>query len=138
MNVFFDTNILLDVLANRKPFYDASLGVWALAEQQKIKGLVSTLSFSNIFYIVQRLNNAKSAWKAVKLMRDVFIPVTCDALVINKALDSDAVDFEDAIQYFSAINADAACIISRNVDHFPHSDVPVLTPREFLATYSFE
>ena len=138
MNVFVDTNVLLDVLAKREPFYQDSANVWTLAEHGKIRGLVSALSFSNIYYIVRRLKDRRTADRAMLVLRDTFTPVACDEQVLGQAIDARMKDFEDAIQYFSAIRAESTCLISRNPDHFPRSAIPVLTPTEFLAAHSFE
>jgi len=136
MRVFVDTNVLLDVLANREPFYKESATVWTLAEQGKVRGLVSTLSFSNIYYIVRRLKDRRAAFRAIILLRDTFTPVACDEQVLNQAIDSGMKDLEDAIQYFSALRAEAASLVSRNPTHFPRSTLAIVTPAEFVAVYS--
>ncbi len=138
MRVFVDTNVLLDVLVKRRQFYAESAAIWTLAEQGKIHGLVSAVSFTNVYYIVRRLRDHRTAMAAVKLLRDTFGPVACDGQVINQAIDAGAKDFEDAVQYFSALRGDAACIVSRDPGHFPRSDLAVLSPAEFLAACSFE
>ncbi len=138
MKVFVDTNVLLDVLANRKAFYDDSVTIWTRAERGEIEGMVSAISFTNIFYIIRKLSSRKSALQAMVQLRDTFTPVACDAQVLNQAIDADFKDFEDAIQFFSASRAGATCIVSRNPDHFPRSEPPVLSPAEFLAAYSAE
>jgi len=135
VKVFVDTNVLLDVLAKREPFYGDSVSVWTMAEQGKIDGLVSAISFTNIFYIVRKLSDRQVALQTMAQLRDTFTPVACDGQVLNQAIDSDFKDFEDAVQYFSACQAGALCIVSRNADHFPRSEPPVLGPAEFLATY---
>ncbi len=134
----FDTNVLLDVLAKREPFYEDSAAVWTLAEQGKVRGLLSALSFSNIYCIVRRLRDRRAAATAMRLLRDTFMPVALDEQVLHQAMDAGLKDFEDAIQYFSALHTEAACLISRNPDHFPRSTLSVLTPREFLAAHSGE
>jgi len=138
MNVLVDTNVLLDVLTRREPFYADSVAVWTLAEQGKIRGLASAISFTNIFYIVRKLRSRRTAQQTMLLLRDTFTPVACDSQVITQAIDADFEDFEDAIQYFSAVRAGASCLVSRNPGHFPKSDLPVLTPTEFLAAHSFK
>jgi len=94
MNVFIDTNVLLDVLGNREPFYKDSAAVWTLAEQGKIRGLVSALSFSHVYYIVRRLKDRRTADRAMLLLRDTFTPVACDAQVLLQAIDAKLKDFE--------------------------------------------
>jgi len=138
VKVFVDTNVLIDVLAKRQPFYKDSAAVWTLAEQGKIEGLVSAVSFTNIFYVVRKLEDAKTARHMLGLLRDVFTPASCDAQILNLALASDFKDFEDAVQYFTAVQAEADCMVSRNPSDFAKPrECPVLTPAEFLAAYSF-
>lgn len=138
MNVFVDTNVLLDVLARREPFYADSAAVWTLAEQGKIHGMISALSFTNIYYIVCRLRSRNVALRTMRQLRDTFLAVPLDAQILNQAIDAGFRDFGDAVQYLSALRSNAACIVSRNPAHFPHADPPVLSPREFLAAHSFE
>ncbi len=138
MRVFVDTNVLLDVLAQREPFYRDSATVWTLAEHGKIEGMVSALSFSNVYYIVRRLTNRRTARRALVLLRDTFVPVACDQQVLSQAIDAGMKDFEDAIQYFSAVRAEATALVTRNPGHFPRSDLAIVTPAEFLAMHSFD
>ena len=76
--VFFDTNVLIDVIARREPFYEDSAAVWTLAERGAITGLVSVLSFTNTFYIVRRLADLETARKALHLLSGTFTQVGCD------------------------------------------------------------
>ena len=139
MRIFIDTNVLIDVLAQRRPFYADSAAVWTLSETGQVEGLVSVVSFTNIFYVVRKLADVKTARRTLVLLRDLFTVVACDSHILNRAIDSRLKDFEDAVQYFSALQAGAECLISRNPDDFPRkSDCPVLTPAEFLAAHSFE
>ncbi len=138
MNVFIDTNVLLDVMLERRGFYRDSLTVWSLVEQGKIAGQISVISFNNIYYIVRKIRSRKTADRVLAMLRDVFTPVALDSKILNQAIAAGFGDFEDAIQYYSALHADASCIISRNPDHFPQSDLPVLSSAEFLAAYSLK
>ena len=104
-----------------------------------MEGLVSVVSFANVFYVVRKLTDLKAARRTLVILRDVFTPIACDHHILNQAIDSELKDFEDAIQYFSALHAGADCLVSRNPDDFPRkSDCPVLTPAEFLVAYGFE
>lgn len=135
MNIFIDTNILLDVLARREPFYADSAQVWTLAETGRIAGHISALSLSNLFYLMRRMKGQKAARKALGILRDIFNLVPLDVQITNQAIDSDIKDFEDAIQFFSAIRVGSAVLITRNTKDFPSTDVAIQTPTEFLATY---
>ena len=138
MNVFFDTNVLMDVLLQRHPFVDKSREVWFLAERGKVVGLVSALSFPNIYYVARKALGAKTALSMMSLLRDTLTAVPLDGQILNQAVDAKFSDFEDAIQYFSARRADAECLLTRNADHLPASGLRVLSPEEFLAAHSFE
>jgi len=134
MKIFVDTNVLLDVLAKREPFYREAARIWSLAERGKIEAQVSVISFNNIYYIVRRAGDRKVAERALRLMRDIFTAVPLNTQVLNQAMDAEFRDFEDAIQFHSAVYAGAECLITRDADHFPSTAFPVLSPAEFLAS----
>ena len=135
MDVFVDTNVLLDVLAEREPFYGASLRVWTLAEEGTIRGLVSAISFNNLYYIVRKLADRRTASRAMRLLRGTFVPVALGPQILNQAIDSGFRDLEDAIQFFSAVQAGATCLVTRNPRHFPAGQIPIQTPAAFLAAH---
>jgi hypothetical protein len=72
------------------------------------------------------------------LLRDTLTAVTLDEQVLNQAMHAKFLDFEDAIQCYSALRADAECLLTRNVEHFPASGLRVLSPEEFMAARFFE
>ena len=99
----------------------------------KIK-IPPAVSFAAIFYIVERQLSRAAAARAVRTLFEIFSPAACDAEVLRQAIDADLPDFEDAVQYFSAVHAGADCIVSRNPADFPPDPaLPVLSPAEFLA-----
>ena len=132
MIVLVDTNILLDVLARREPHYQASARVWTLAERGEIMAFISAISFNNIYYILRKAESKTTAGNALKLLRDVFESVAPDTKIINQAIDSECEDFEDAIQFHSAVRIGAHILITRNPNDFPTSSVTIATPEEFL------
>ncbi len=132
MNVLVDTNVLLDVLARREPHYRASAQVWTLAERGEITAFVSAISYNNVYYIVRKAESKPAAHQAVKMLRDVFDSVAPDAKIINQAIDSECDDFEDAIQFHSAIRVHAQVLITRDPGDFPRSELAIATPEEFL------
>ncbi|MDD4890478.1 MAG: PIN domain-containing protein [Phycisphaerae bacterium] len=135
MKVFVDTNVLLDVLARREPFYADSAGVWTLTEAGRVNGFVSAVSLPTLFYLLSRSRGRREARGAMALLRDIFTLVPTDAQIISRAIDCDIEDFEDAIQFFSALRAGAATLITRNPKDFPTTDVSIQTPTQFLATH---
>jgi predicted nucleic acid-binding protein len=133
MIVLVDTNVLLDVIQERKPFDANATRVWKLVEDGKIDGHVSALSYNNIFYVVRKQLGAQSALDAVRLVRQAFRFVPTDEQVIDWALAAKAGDFEDAIQAAAANRAGADCIVTRNAKDFAPFGVVALTPEELLA-----
>jgi predicted nucleic acid-binding protein len=131
--VFIDTNVLMDVLTQREPFYMASAMVWSMAEKGTVCGLISVISFNNIYYIVRKQKNLRTAERLLINLRDTFVPIALNEQILNQAIDAGFSDFEDAIQYFSAVQSDADYLVSRNPKHFKKVDLPILTPDEFIA-----
>lgn len=132
MKLFFDTNILLDVLAKREPFYQDSAQLWALAERRQAEATISTLSLNNIYYIVRKASGKQTAHEALVLLRDIFDLVAPDHQIVNQAIDSSIDDFEDAVQFYSAIRIQADYLITRNTDDFPKNDIAIISPDELL------
>jgi predicted nucleic acid-binding protein len=135
VNVLVDTNVLLDVLGKREPFYADSAQVWTLAETGRVAGFVSALSLPNIYYLLRRVKGQKAARKAVGILRDIFNLVPLDSQITNQAVDADIGDFEDAIQFFSALSVGATSLVTRNAGDFPTDDMAIQTPAEFLAAH---
>jgi len=132
MKIFIDTNILIDVLAERMPFYDASAAILSLFEQDKAEGFISAMSFNNTHYILVKKAGRNRALKAMRTLLDTFNVVALDEKILSRSIDAEFGDFEDGIQFFSAMRCDADYLITRNVKDFPHKDIPILTPEEFL------
>jgi predicted nucleic acid-binding protein len=132
--IFLDTNVILDMLRQRKPFVEASAAVWDLLERRMADGYVSAISFNNIHYIMRRSVSSASANQAMRIMMDTLNVIPLDGKVLSKAMDAAKFkDFEDAIQFFSAIQCNAEYLITRNVKDFPQTDIPALDPESFLA-----
>jgi len=132
MKVFLDTNILLDVLLDRKPFCEPSSKMWRLAECGRIEAVISAISFNNVFYIVRKYAGKDAAQRTVEVMNVNFsvFPLTQD--IIGRAIVAKLPDFEDSIQFFSAVACEADYIITRNAKDFPQDSIPVLSPAAFL------
>ena len=132
--VFWDTNILLDIFLEREPFFTPAAKLWLMLEQGKLSGLVSTLSLTTIDFIIERHADQKAARNAIRALNKVFTFAGASASAAEKAMDRKMTDFEDAIQYFCAIEAKADCIVTRNSGDFPRSSrVPIYSPEELLA-----
>lgn len=138
MRIFLDTNILLDVLLDRKPFCEASSKLWRLAECGRLEAAISAISFNNVFYIVRKYAGKEAAQRTVEVMNGNFsvFPLTRD--IISRAIAAKLPDFEDSIQFFSAVACEADYIITRNARDFPQESIPVLSPASFLGLKNLE
>lgn len=132
--LFLDTNVFIDYLAQRTNFYENAEKVIEICTKKKIKVLVSALSFATASYIM--CTHSKMTHTVINnlfadfVKHGIITPV--DSKTINESLASDFEDFEDAMQYYSALRENADIIITRNIDDFAASKIPVLTPKDFL------
>lgn len=133
-HLFLDTNILIDVLANREPFAESAAKLFNLAEKGKVTLMISALSYSNIYYIIKKNCTHK---ELISLLRDLeALTETLDVTkeIIFKSLSSEFKDFEDSIQYYTALsNKEVSVIVTRNVKDYKGSKLSVLTPDEVLS-----
>lgn len=136
--VFFDTNILLDVLTAREPFFDESAALWTMAEKRRIEGVVSAMSLPTAYYLLRRVVGREKAATGIRAVRSIFEIVTLDHQIIDQALDSGFADFEDGIQASAAFRAGADCIVTRDPKGFRKSGVPVLLPSALIAALDGE
>jgi predicted nucleic acid-binding protein len=130
--VFVDTNIIIDLLARREPFYKDAQDLFTLSDNRKIHLCISSLSFANAYYSIVRHHkevDAKIYLAKFKVLVTVF-PLEDKA--IELALASNFEDFEDALQYFTALDHRADIIITRNKKDFKNSEIPVMTAGEFM------
>jgi predicted nucleic acid-binding protein len=132
--IFLDTDVALDHLADRQPFADYAHRLFALAETGELTVCLSALSFSNLYYILRKLEGHS---KALALLGKLKLLVRVSAVgeaEIQFALAASFKDFEDAIQHFTAkAEGGVSAIITRNKADYVGSEIPVLSPDEFLA-----
>ncbi|MBD3345289.1 MAG: PIN domain-containing protein [Chitinivibrionales bacterium] len=130
--IYIDSDIILDLLQVRHPFHDDAFSLFAQIENGIVKGFVSPLVFSNLFYILRKDGNNKSAVDSLIRLKMLLKIVSIGEKIIELALTSSFNDFEDAIQYFTAIECKADCLITRNKKDYKNADIPVLFPDECL------
>ena len=133
MKVFIDTNLVLDVLAERRPFYEASARIWELVESRDLKGYLSATSITDIFYILNKQLGPEKAYHFVNKIMMVFDITSVSQADIKKALNLGFQDFEDALQVVYAKKIGAAYLITRNTEDFQEAEgVEVVDPEIFL------
>lgn len=128
---FVDTNVILDMLADREGYADAASAVFDAAGRGEIKLSVCALSYSNIFYILRKCIGSNQAVASLRELSRFVSILSVDDAVIRNSLYSDFTDYEDAIQYYSACqDSTIDGIIMRNGKDFSPSEIPVFAPWE--------
>lgn len=130
--VFLDTNIIIDFLGEREGFYKYSAKILTLADQKKIKVYTSPSSISNVFYVLAKYENSKTALEKIRKFKLLCSMSVMDDEVVEKAINSDFKDFEDAMQYFSALASNCNIIITRNEKDFKNAMIPVMNAESYL------
>ncbi len=132
--VFLDTNILIDYLARRGQFFVPAAQIVQLGQQHEISLLVSAMSFATASFILEahhKLSNETIVRKFEEFVTMCNVtPV--DSLIVDEAITSRFSDFEDAMQYYSAIREGADAIITRNSSDFSAAEIEVYEPQHFL------
>lgn len=130
--ILVDTNIVLDLLAERKEFITEAQELFTLSDKKELKLYVSSLTFTNTYYILSekmKFSNARKILRKFKVLVEV-LPM--DDKVIDLSLESDFNDFEDAIQYHTAIENEIEIILTRNLKDFKTAKIPVLTAKNYI------
>ena len=113
--VFVDTDVILDLLARRIPHFHFSAVLFTFAEMKKLELYTTPLILANTFYILRKQLGNDSAKNAVRKLRILLHLIDSTESVIDKALNSDFPDFEDAIQYYTALEYQIPVILTRNI-----------------------
>jgi predicted nucleic acid-binding protein len=130
-----DINFILDIFLKREPFYYPAAKLFKKIENKELKGFLCALSFPTLFYLLSKELSRENAVKTLEKIRIVFSVAAVDQKVIDLSLTSDFKDFEDAVQYYSAVQVKTDCLITRDKDDYVDDKIPVLTPEEFLASF---
>lgn len=129
--IFLDTNVLLDFPLQREGS-DEARSILLKGYDKEIELYASSLSFSNIAYITRRLFRGNVLYETFRGLREMISVSDVTSQMLDQAVTLEADDFEDALQYYSAMGINAEAIITNNVKDFYFSSIPILTPREYL------
>lgn len=133
IKVLIDTNVIIDLLAKREKFYLDSLQIFSLADRNKVDLVISTLSIANTYYLLNDVMKVKNAKAIIRKFKVLVNSYSLNDKIVELALnDNNFKDFEDGIQYYTALEANCKAIITRNVKDFKNSDLPVFQPVEYL------
>jgi predicted nucleic acid-binding protein len=131
--LFFDNDVILDISIERQVDIRDSVALINLVEEGVYKGFTSSVIFTNTYYVQRKLKSHATSINFLKKLRLIVTVLNVDDLIIQKALESGWEDFEDSVQYFTALHNKADYIITRNTGDYKKSSIPVYTPSEFLS-----
>lgn len=133
MRVLVDTNIVLDFLLQREPFFQDAELLFQAIDVGEIVGYVTATTLTDIFYISRRhTRSVEQARQAVSEILTAMMICLVDRVVLESAFNSGLADFEDAVQIFSAVNQGSEAIVTRDTQGFLSSPIPVLSIQELL------
>lgn len=133
MKAFIDTNVLLDLICHREGFEENAVAIFKLCIKGQIQLFVSTLTMINANFTAHRYGYPWGEIRKVLKEISAYVEIVAiDSMAFMKAVNSDMADLEDAVQYFSALEAGVDCIITRDLKGFEHSLIKVFSPNDFL------
>ena len=134
--ILFDTNVVLDVLLDRKPHGEASAAAWAAVEQGTVHGLIAAHAVTTIHYLIRKERGVVKAGRTVQAILRVFGVAAVDERVVQEALELASSDFEDAVTAAAARLAGCDCIVTRDPKGFRASPIRCLTPEAVMPLLS--
>jgi predicted nucleic acid-binding protein len=131
--LFIDTNIVIDLLSRREPFFEEAAELFSLADKKQVELSVSSLTIANTSYVLLRQMDSSKAKLVIRKLRLILNVLPLDDKIIGLALNDETFsDFEDGLQYFSAIENEQELIITRNLKDFKNSKLPAMTAKQFI------
>jgi predicted nucleic acid-binding protein len=136
-NIFVDTNIIIDLIADRKPFSKYAIYLFKKAEDNLITLYTSSHSIATTYYLLKKYVNEKELRDVLYNLMDLIIVIPVDSTILKKGFRSGYKDVEDAFQIFCASSVkEMDCIVTRNIKDFRESEVAAFTPGELYEKMS--
>jgi predicted nucleic acid-binding protein len=132
--LFIDTDVILDLLCKREPFYEFAAEVFTLGDKGKPHLATTSLVYANVFYILRKILGIEKAKELLRKLRLIVHVIPIDEKMVDLALNSQFSDFEDGLQYFTARENDIGIILTRNVKDYREKELLIQTPEEYLKT----
>ena len=129
--LFLDTNIVIDLLDKREPFYHAAIKLFTMAYHKKVILYISPITYATASYLLRK-HGQEEVKVLLTNLRRLSRVTTTDEKTVDDALSSPFDDYEDALQYYSALHKKVDAIITRNTNDFSAATIPVMTAEEFI------
>jgi predicted nucleic acid-binding protein len=133
--IFLDCDVILDLLTEREPHFKASLQLFVKVQNKEVMAYTSPVVIANIFYILNRHFDRKKSIQSLIKLKSLIKILSCGDKEIELALSSDFKDFEDSIQYYTALQNGIDTLITRNTKDYKTAKINILTPIEFINSY---
>lgn len=131
---FVDTDVIIDLLSQRQPHFHFAALLFTFAEMGKIKLYTSPTVMVNTFYVLRKQLGNESAKSTLRKLRLLINIIDSNEKVVDQALNSSFNDFEDAVQYYTALNNNIPVILTRNLKDYKNAKILVQSPEIFLVT----
>ena len=135
-DIFLDSDVILDLILARKPFFEGAQKILSLVEKNIYKGYTSSLIIANCYYITSTFKSIPIAIKSISKIRSLLNILPFTDKEIGESLNSGFKDFEDGVQYYIAINHGIETFITRNISDFNNVNINVFLPKDFLSMIS--
>ena len=132
VKVLLDTNIIVDNALEREPFWEISEQVLELVEQKQVEGFISASTFGDLYYIIRKVRGGDWTITCLRQLVTFCQVAAVDSTTINMALTVNFRDFEDAIQYSTAVLNHLDAIVTRNPRDFPVTTPRIITPNQLI------
>jgi predicted nucleic acid-binding protein len=131
--LFVDSDVVIDFFTDREPHVNPASELFELSEQGTVKLYLSAISINNIYCIVRKFLGHKKTLEVIEALTEMTEIIGTTKIEIIQALKNDFSDYEDSVQYSSALTLKSLdAIITRNVKDYRNSSVAVMTPLNFL------
>ena len=137
MNIFVDANVIINVFNKEYPAFEFSARLLSLTEDKRYHFYTSSLSLAICWYFAEKKSGPKVARKKIATLLEHFRISDCGENEVIKAItNKNAEDFEDALQVYSALKSKCKFIVTNNLNDFHFSEIPVVTPQDFLLQHA--
>ena len=132
MVILIDANVILDVLMKREPFFGESRACLEYCMNRKVSGYVALHTISNIWYTLRKIPAQQRRQWLMDICQMLQVAGVAHEEVCKAIQMSDFSDFEDCLQDRCAKGVEAQYIVTRNIADFTHSEIPAISPTDFL------
>ncbi|GHV21705.1 PIN domain-containing protein [Spirochaetia bacterium] len=130
--IFIDSDIILDVLAEREMFYEPAAEIFDLGSTKKLELYTTAVVLANVFYFLRKKYGIEKSKGLLKKLRSIIKVLPIDEAMVDSTLESKFGDFDDGLQYFSAKEKRIPIILTRNIKDYKEKDVIAQTAEEYL------